>query len=94
MMNDRFMKGADATRDVVEKVLNRLAMERFTKDGGDAIMSLSKKQAAFVDEMIESERWRKLLVNIRTTFFGFIFIFSKSLLANLKISDAHFMIAD
>ena len=58
----RFEEGTNAARDVVEKVVNRLAKERFTKDGGDAIMLLSKKQVAFVDAMIESERWRNLLV--------------------------------
>jgi hypothetical protein len=61
--SDRFNQGADAARDVAEEVVNRLAKERFTKNGGDAIMSLSKKQAAFVDEMIQSERWRNLLVS-------------------------------
>ena len=61
--NKRFNQGADAARDVVEEVVNRLAKERFTKDGGDAIMKLSKKQVAFVDKMIESERWRNLLVS-------------------------------
>lgn len=60
---ERLEQGANAARDVVEEVMNRLVKERFTKDGGDAIMSLSKKQAAFVDEMIHSERWRKLLVS-------------------------------
>lgn len=60
--SERFNQGADAARYVVEEVVNRLAKERFTKDGGDAIMSLSKKQVAFVDAMIESERWRNLLV--------------------------------
>lgn len=59
----RLNQGADAARDVVEQVVNRLAKERFTKDGGDAIMKLSKKQVAFVDSMIESERWRNLLVS-------------------------------
>eukprot|EP00804_Cyclotella_cryptica_P013920 CCRYP_002434-RA/>CCRYP_002434-RA protein AED:0.07 eAED:0.07 QI:141/0.85/0.87/1/1/1/8/45/929 len=59
-----FNQGADAARYVVEEVVNRLAKERFTKDGGDAIMSLSKKQVAFVDAMIESERWRNLLIDL------------------------------
>ncbi|KAL7466366.1 hypothetical protein ACHAXS_006667 [Conticribra weissflogii] len=61
---ERLEQGADAARDVVEEVMNRLVKERFTKDGGDAIMNLSKKQAAFVDEMIHSERWRKLLIDL------------------------------
>lgn len=61
-----FEKGADAARDVVEQVVNRLAKERFTKDGGDDIMKLSKKEVAFLDAMIDSERWRNLLVSIIT----------------------------
>ncbi|KAL7452957.1 hypothetical protein ACHAWC_004657, partial [Mediolabrus comicus] len=57
-------EGADAARDVVESVINRLARERFTTNGGDAIMKLTKKQAAFVDEMIKSDRWRKMLIDL------------------------------
>ncbi|KAL7441664.1 hypothetical protein ACHAXM_007947 [Skeletonema potamos] len=59
-----FQEGADAARDVVESVINRLARERFTTNGGDAIMKLTKKQAAFVDEMIKSDRWRKMLIDL------------------------------
>ena len=62
--NDVFQEGADAARDVVESVVNRLARERFTTNGGDAIMKLTKKQAAFVDEMIKSDRWRKMLIDL------------------------------
>lgn len=71
----RFNQGADAARDVVEQVVNRLAKERFTKDGGDAIMKLSKKQVAFVDAMIESERWRNLLVSASEQLVGWLFSF-------------------
>lgn len=59
----RFDQGADAARDVVEQVVNRLAKEKFTKDGGDDIMKLSKSEVAFLDAMIDSERWRNLLVS-------------------------------
>lgn len=62
--NNVFEEGADAARDVVESVVNRLARERFTTNGGDAIMKLTKKQAAFVDEMIKSDRWRKMLIDL------------------------------
>mmetsp|Transcript_1482 Transcript_1482/g.3059 ORF Transcript_1482/g.3059 Transcript_1482/m.3059 type:complete len:922 (+) Transcript_1482:164-2929(+) len=63
--NTVFQEGAaDAARDVVESVINRLARERFTTNGGDAIMKLTKKQAAFVDEMIKSDRWRKMLIDL------------------------------
>ena len=63
-----FDQGADAARDVVEQVVNRLAKERFTKDGGDDIMKLSKSEVAFLDAMIDSERWRNLLVSNITCF--------------------------
>ena len=62
-----FQEGADSARDVVEEVVNRLAKERFTKDGGDAIVKLPKKEAAFIDDMIQSDRWRKLLIDLSAT---------------------------
>lgn len=65
--NNGFQEGADSARDVAEEVVNRLAKERFTKDGGDAIMKLSKKEATFIDNMIKSDRWRKLLIDLSAT---------------------------
>ena len=62
-----FRDGANDARDVVEEVINRLAKERFTKDYGDTIVKLSKKEAAFIDKMIQSERWRKLLIDLSAT---------------------------
>lgn len=59
-----YQKGANAARDVVEEVLNRFAKERFTKDHGDAIVNLSKKEAAFIEKMIKSPSWRKLLIDM------------------------------
>lgn len=58
---------ADAARDVVEGVIDRLAKERFTKDHGDAIIRLDKREAAFIDGMIKSDRWRRLLIDLSAT---------------------------
>ncbi|KAL3769474.1 hypothetical protein ACHAWU_008883 [Discostella pseudostelligera] len=55
---------ADTARDVVERVIHQLAKERFTKNYGDAIVKLPKKEAAFIDKMITSSRWRKLLIDL------------------------------
>jgi hypothetical protein len=58
---------ADAARDVVEEVVDRLAKERFTKDHGDAIIRLDKRERAFIDRMIRSDRWRRLLIDLSAT---------------------------
>ncbi len=55
---------ANAARDVVEGVIHQLAKERFTKNSGDSIVKLPKKEAAFIDRMIASKRWRKLLIDL------------------------------
>jgi hypothetical protein len=58
---------SDAARVVVEGVIDKLAKERFTKDHGDAILSLDKNKAAFIDRMIRSDRWRRLLIDLSAT---------------------------
>lgn len=58
---------ADEVRGVVQDVVNRIAMERFSKMGGDNILNLSKAEAAFLEEMIDSVRWRKLLIDLSAT---------------------------
>merc|ERR1712194_362063 len=63
-INDYETVGANAARDVVEEVFNRFAKERFTKEHGDAIVNLPKKEAAFIEKMIKSQRWRKLLIDM------------------------------
>ena len=66
---DAFQQGANNARNVTEQVINRLSKERFTKDYGDAIMNLSKKEASFIDNMInsKSDRWRNLLIDLSAT---------------------------
>lgn len=62
-----FNSAADEVRNGVQDVLNRISKERFTKAGGDSILNLSKAEAAFLQEMIDSERWRKLLIDLSAT---------------------------
>jgi TH1 protein/WW domain len=55
---------ADKIREVVQNVINKMAKERFTKEAGDSILDLSKSEAAFLEEMMDSSRWRKLLIDL------------------------------
>lgn len=62
--DELFLEGVISARTTTEDVINKLAKERFTKDYGDKIMNLSKKEATFIDQMIQSSRWRKLLIDL------------------------------
>jgi hypothetical protein len=55
---------SDRIRQVCQGVLCRIAKERFSKDTGDSILNLSKVQAAFLEEMMDSPRWRALLIDL------------------------------
>ncbi|KAL7575736.1 hypothetical protein ACA910_003069 [Epithemia clementina (nom. ined.)] len=54
----------DEIRKVAQDVINRVAKERFSKETGDRILYLGKSQAAFLVEMMDSSRWRKLLIDL------------------------------
>jgi len=58
---------ADEIRDTTQDVISLIAKERFPKTGGDSILNLSKSEAAFLEELIESNRWRKLLIDLSAT---------------------------
>mmetsp|Transcript_4031 Transcript_4031/g.6045 ORF Transcript_4031/g.6045 Transcript_4031/m.6045 type:complete len:774 (+) Transcript_4031:236-2557(+) len=62
-----FISAADTVRTIAENVVNTIAKEKFTKAGGDSILSLSKAEVAFLEEMFESNRWRKLLIDLSAT---------------------------
>jgi hypothetical protein len=64
---DSFNSAADEVREVAQDNINKIAKESFTKAGGDDILGLSKAEAAFLEEMIDSERWRKLLIDLSAT---------------------------
>lgn len=55
---------ADSIRGTAQDIVAQLAKERFSKKSGDSILNLSKSEAAFLEDMIESNRWRKLLIDL------------------------------
>jgi len=61
---DALEEAADDIRESVQEVINKIAKERFNKAVGDSIFRLKKAEAVFLDEMMESERWRKLLIDL------------------------------
>jgi hypothetical protein len=54
----------DAVREITQGVISRFVKERFSKETGDRILNLSKAEAAFLEEMMDSSRWRKLLIDL------------------------------
>lgn len=61
---EAFTMAAHSVRETAQDVVNRIAKERFTKAGGDNIFNLRKSEAVFLEEMMDSERWRKLLIDL------------------------------
>jgi len=55
---------ADKIREVAQNVVFKIAKERFSKETGDGILNLSKSEAAFLEEMMDSPRWRRLLIEL------------------------------
>jgi hypothetical protein len=55
---------ADYIRGIAQDVINRIANERFTREAGDEILDLGKSEAVFLEEMMDSVRWRKLLIDL------------------------------
>ena len=49
---------------MTQKEINRIVKERFTHKGGDNILARSKSEAAFLEDMMDSNRWRKLLIDL------------------------------
>eukprot|EP00536_Pseudo-nitzschia_multiseries_P004022 jgi/Psemu1/284807/fgenesh1_pg.65_\ len=60
----RFQKSADGIREMTQEVVNRIVKESFTHKGGDNILDLSRSEAAFLEDMMDSNRWRKLLIDL------------------------------
>lgn len=54
----------DKIRELAQSIINKMAKERFTKEAGDSILDLSKAKASFLEEMMHSSRWRKLLIDL------------------------------
>jgi hypothetical protein len=60
----RFDRAADEIREMTQDVVNAIATERFTNKGGDSILNLSRSEATFLEDMMDSNRWRKLLIDL------------------------------
>lgn len=60
----RFLKASDTIREMTQEEINTITRERFTTDRGRRILDLSKSEAAFLDDMMDSNRWRKLLIDL------------------------------
>ena len=57
-------EAANGVRAIAEDVIHRLAKERFTVTGGDEMLNLSKAEVSFLEDMIESDQWRRLLIDL------------------------------
>jgi TH1 protein/WW domain len=55
---------ADHLRNVIQNVICKVAKEKYTKEDGDSILDLSKSEVVFLEEMMESTRWRTLLIDL------------------------------
>jgi hypothetical protein len=60
----RFDRATSEIRQMTQDVVNTIATERFTNKGGDSILNLSRSEATFLEEMMDSNRWRKLLIDL------------------------------
>ncbi|KAI2503862.1 TH1 protein [Fragilaria crotonensis] len=60
-------KAVDDVRDIAQHVIDKIAKDRFTKAGGDNIFQLKKAEAGFLEDMMESSLWRKLLIDLSAT---------------------------
>jgi len=58
----------DQVRSIVEGIVSRFATEQFSVEKGDSILDLSKAEAAFLENMIENKRWRRLLIDLSATY--------------------------
>ena len=65
--NTMNQKAIDEVRDISQNVVNKIAKDRFTKAGGDNIFQLKKSEAVFLEDMMDSSLWRKLLIDLSAT---------------------------
>ena len=58
----------DQVRSIAEDIVSRFVREHFSVAKGDNILNLSKSEAAFLEQMIENQRWRRLLIDLSATY--------------------------
>jgi hypothetical protein len=54
----------DYVRQLVEKVIAKTAKANFSEKAQQTLLNLSKKDRQFFEEMMEHERWRRLLIDL------------------------------
>lgn len=59
-----FQASAESIRHMAQDVVNRISKEKFTNEVGDSILSFKNKERAFLRQMMDSPRWRKLLIDL------------------------------
>lgn len=59
-----FRKSTDDIREMAEAVIFRICREKFTNVGGDNILNLQKAEVVFLEKMMDSKRWRGLLIDL------------------------------
>jgi len=67
VIEKNFQKAVNEIRETTQEVVNRIAKENFSREAGDTILALSKSEAAFLEDMMNSNRWRKLLIDLSAT---------------------------
>jgi TH1 protein/WW domain len=55
---------ANYLRGIAQDVIIRMAKEKFTREAGDGILDLGRTEAAFLQEMMDSKKWRELLIDL------------------------------
>ena len=64
---DSMNAAADEVRNIVQDVIKGITKEKFDKTKADEVLNMSKSETLYIQEMIQSSRWRKLLIDLATT---------------------------
>ena len=58
------LANAETVRNLVEQVVARTAKSHFTDESQQRLFALNRKERQFFEEMMEHERWRRLLIDL------------------------------
>lgn len=56
----------ESIRNIVEKVINEIVLEKYSKEKDENILRLRKREVQFLEDMMDSDRWRRLLIDLST----------------------------
>lgn len=56
----------DSIRTIVEKVIHGIVLENYSKEKDENILRLRKREVQFLEDMMDSDRWRRLLIDLST----------------------------